>query len=127
MKKHYIYFALPFLLACNNHKEDTPQQEPAHFVPHTEAEAQQTYHTDTTYKYEHRTGESGDYQYNYDVSGTNGNGEQVSGNISVQDKYGSGILIDDDGNEIAVDVEWTGQGKLKGTDYDGNEYELDVD
>ena len=129
MKNYCIYFALLLLLACKNKPETLPQEapEPHGFIPHTEQVAEQTYHTDTVYKYEHRTGESGDYQYNYDVSGTDENGEDVTGNVSVQDKYGEGTLTDNEGNEIEVEVEWTGYGKLKATDYDGNEYDLDVD
>ncbi|UPT71034.1 MAG: hypothetical protein M0D53_01050 [Flavobacterium sp. JAD_PAG50586_2] len=124
----YIMIMLFFLAACKDSPEYTPKQETEHhFVPHTDAVAKQTYHEDTTYKYEHRTGTSGDYQYNYDVSGTDGNGEEITGNISVQDKYGIGTLIDGAGNKIEVETEWTGKGKLKATDQDGNEYELDVD
>jgi uncharacterized protein YcfL len=128
MKNYCIYIMLFLLAACKNSQENPPKQETEHhFVPHTKAEVKQTYHEDTTYKYEHRTGTSGDYQYNYDVSGTDENGEEVTGNISVQDKYGIGTLIDGAGNKIEVETEWTGQGKLKATDQDGNEYELDVD
>jgi hypothetical protein len=127
MKNSYLFLAVLLLAACRNNQESIPQQEPEHFIPHTEAVAERTYHTDTTYKYEHRTGESGDYQYNYNVSGTNDKGEEVTGNVSVQDKYGTGIITGDSGNEIEVEVEWDGYGKLKATDDDGNEYELDVD
>ena len=31
--------------------------------------ASKTYHTDSTFEYEYRTGESGSYQYHYDVTG----------------------------------------------------------
>jgi hypothetical protein len=127
MKNYYIYLALLVLLACKKAPEEIPQQESEHFIPHTEAVAEQTYHEDTTYKYEHRTGTSGDYQYNYDVSGTDGNGDEVTGNVTVEDKYGEGTLTYGEGNEIEVDVEWIGYGKLKATDNDGNEYELSVD
>lgn len=127
MRNYYIYFALMLLLACKEHQEIQPQEEAQDFIPHTEEVAEETYHTDTTYKYEHRTGELGDYQYNYDVSGTNNNGHELTGNVTVQDKYGKGTLTDNQGDEIKVEVEWTGYGKLKATDTKGNEYELDVD
>ncbi len=122
MKNSYIYFALLFLLACKNNQESLPQEEQS---PETVVE--QTYHIDTIYEYEHRTGTSDNYQYNYDVSGTDVNGDDVTGNVTVQDKYGIGTLTDVDGNEIEVEVEWTGYGKLKATNNDGNEYELEVD
>lgn len=127
MKNYCIYFALLLLLACKNKQESLSQQELQSFIPHTKEVSEQTYHTDTIHKYEHRTGESGDYQYNYDVSGIDENGNDVTGNIFVQDKYGEGILADDEGNKVEVQVEWTGYGKLKATDDEGHEYELYVD
>jgi hypothetical protein len=129
MKNYCIYLALLLFVSCKNSQENTPRQKKSkqHFVPHTQAVVQQTYHTDTTCKYEHRTGTSGDYQYNYNVSGTNDNGEEVTGNISVHDKYGNGTLLDAAGTKIEVETEWTGHGKLRATDGDGNEYELEVD
>lgn len=86
-----------------------------------------TIHTDTNYKYEYRTGTSGDYGYNYDVSGYDDSGNEVTGNVSMEDKYGTGYITNSDGDEIDVEVEWTGYGELKATDSDGNEYELTVD
>ena len=86
----------------------------------------QNYHTDSNYKYEHRTGTTGNYDYNYDVSGYDSDANEVSGNISIQNNNGTGTIIDKDGNEIDVDVEWIDNGKLKGTDVDGNEFELEV-
>jgi len=86
----------------------------------------QNYHTDTKYKYEHRTGTTGNYEYNYDVSGYDSDANEVTGNISIQNNNGTGTLIDKEGNEIDVDVEWIDYGKLKATDDDGNEFELEV-
>lgn len=79
------------------------------------------------YKYNNRTrGVSGNYDYNYDVSGDGENG-YVSGNIDIEGKYGSGYLEDEEGNEISVDVEWVDYGVLEATDEDGNTYDLEVD
>lgn len=79
---------------------------------------------DTTFKYESRTGSTGNYEYNYDVNGTDVDGNNVSGSIDVQGRYGTGTIEDEDGNEKEIDVEWTGKGTLEGTDEDGNTYEL---
>jgi hypothetical protein len=84
-------------------------------------------HTNSRYKYEHRTGTTGNYTYNYDVSGTDENGNSVSGNIDMKGKYGSGTITEEDGNEIEVEVEWVGSGQLTATDDDGNTYDLEVD
>ncbi len=86
-----------------------------------------TYHEDTTKEYEYRTGTSGDYTYNYNAYGFDTDGNKVTGSIAVDGKYGNGILTDKNGNEISIDVEWVGYGKLKATDKKGNEYELEVD
>jgi len=127
MKKYSICWALLLLIGCKNNDKNSLQQKSEHFVPHTKEEVQETYHVDTTYKYEYRTGESGDYQYNYNVSGISKNGVEVTGNITVENKYGKGTLIDEAGNKIDVEVEWISLGKLKAIDSGGTEYELDVD
>lgn len=87
----------------------------------------ENYHTDPDYKYEYRTGSSGNYEYNYDVSGTDYDGNGVYGNIDMQGKYGSGYVENDNGEEIYLDVEWVDYGVLEGIDEDGNSYELGVD
>lgn len=127
MKKLYIFTAFLFFIACKKKEEPIPHQELKQFVAYPEEVAEETYHIDTAYKYESRIGVSGDYQYNYDVSGTDGNGDEVKGNIDVRDKYGAGILTDANGNDVEIETEWIGYGKLKATNSDGNEYELGVD
>ena len=123
----FLIIALLSLSSCKEREQERRQN----FVPEnaenlTEEELN-TLHVDTTYKYEYRTGTSGDYGYNYDVSGYDSNGDEVTGNVSMEDKYGTGTITNSDGEEIDVDVEWTGYGELKAIDSDGNEYELSVD
>ena len=65
--------------------------------------------------------------YDYDVSGTDADGNAVSGSIDVTHNGGEGTLTDDNGNEQQVEVEWTGRGQLEGTDEEGNTYDLEVD
>ena len=107
------------------------EQQPSNFLPqNTEnltQEEKQTLHTDTTYKYEYRTGTTGNYSYNYDVSGFDTNGEEVSGNVEMEDKQGTGMLTIFGGDEIEVAVEWIGHGKLLAKDKQGKEYKLIVD
>ena len=50
-------------------------------------------------------GESGNYEYNYEVSGTDANGDAVSGNVSMNGKYGSGTITNSNGEEIEVETE----------------------
>lgn len=85
-----------------------------------------TFHKDTIREYEYRTGTSSDYQYNYDVFGVDEEGNKVLGNITVDGKYGNGIIINKNSKKINVDVEWVGHGKLKGIDSNSNEYQLEV-
>ncbi|MBF6642145.1 hypothetical protein IVB69_11690 [Flavobacterium sp. J49] len=99
---------------------------PANVGELTEQELKRV-HRDTSYKYEYRTGSSGDYGYNYDVSGDDIDGNNVTGNVSMEDKYGTGTITKSDGEVVEVEVEWIGYGKLKATDQEGNEYELTVD
>jgi predicted membrane-bound dolichyl-phosphate-mannose-protein mannosyltransferase len=128
MKKSYFYLVVFFLIACKNKRKEVQQQEKnQHFVPFSEQVAEETYPTDTAYNYENRVGVPGDYQYTYDVSGTNENGEEVTGTTTVRDNDGEGTVTDSEGNEMDVEAEWIGYGKLKAADDDGNEYELEVD
>lgn len=86
-----------------------------------------TIHTDSNYKYEYRTGGPGDYTYNYDSSATDSNGNVMDANITMNGKYGTGVVVDENGNEKEVDVEWTGYGEAEATDSDGNAYEIEVE
>ena len=124
---------ISFLLGCFscNTKVRSQEDNSVHLLEVSEkteevVSSDQNYHTDSNYKYEHRTGTTGNYEYNYDVSGYDSEANEVSGNISIQNNDGTGTLLDQDGNEIDVDVEWIDNGKLKGTDVDGNEFELEV-
>ena len=85
-----------------------------------------TYHEDTTKEYEYRTGTLGEYSYNYNVHGLDSDGNEVTGNITVEGKYGNGILTKANGEETEIDVEWIGYGKLLATDEEDIEYELYV-
>lgn len=89
-------------------------------------EESKTYHVNTTYKYEYRTGNPGHYKYNYDVKGINIKGDSVFGNINTEGKYGAGILKIDSIGEIEINTEWVSHGKLKALDKKGNEYQLIV-
>lgn len=103
------------------------EQKPSNFLPqNTEnltQEEKQTLHTDTTYKYEYRTGISG----NYDVSGFDIKGKEVSGSVYMEDKQGAGTLTISGDEEIEIAVEWIGHGKLLAKDKQGKEYKLTVD
>lgn len=74
------------------------------------------------YKYNYKVGST----YNYDVSGYDDEGNAVTGNVDI-DRDGEGYIIDEDGNEKSISVEWTGYGEMEGYDEDGNCYELEVD
>lgn len=122
-----LSFVLFFNCKENNVKKEAIEKEqikPFLKTPPTDAV---TYHEDTTKEYEYRTGTSGNYTYNYNAYGFDNEGNEVSGNIAVNGKYGNGILTKTDGNEIEIDVEWIGYGKLLATDEEGNKYELTVD
>ena len=90
------------------------------------AEEAKTYHVNDTYQYKYRTGNSGSYEYNYDVKGINHKGDSVFGNINTEGKYGAGILNFDTIRNLEIKTEWIAYGKLKATDQKGNEYHLIV-
>jgi hypothetical protein len=86
-----------------------------------------TYHEDIHYHYKYRTGTSGNYKYSYVVNGLDQEGDSVSGVINIRGKYGAGTIITIDQETIDIQVEWIDYGKLKGTDEDGNIYNLETD
>lgn len=89
-------------------------------------EEAKTYHVDTKRKYKYRTGNPGQYKYNYSVKGVNIKGDSVFGNINTKGKYGAGILITDSIGDVDIKTEWISYGKLKAIDLKGNEYHLIV-
>lgn len=89
-------------------------------------EEAKTYHVNTECKYEYRTGNPGEYEYNYDVKGINAKGDSVSGNINTKGKYGAGILLFDTIEDIEIKTEWIEYGKIKALDNHGNEFYLIV-
>ena len=122
-----LLFVLLSLFGCKQKEASQPQTLLPKNTEHLTKEEINTIHIDTNYKYEYRTGTSGDYGYNYDVSGYDDSGNEVTGNVSMEDKYGTGYITKSEGEEVEVEVEWIGKGELKATDSDGNEYELTVD
>jgi hypothetical protein len=127
---------LGFIIATIGCKKGPPQQPiplyQKELITHDDSKTitpleAKTYHVDNNYKYEYRTGISGDYEYNYDVNGFDQQGNEVSGNVNVEGKYGAGIITMENGDEVEVTVEWIDYGKLKATDNEANEYELEVD
>ncbi|MBK0370084.1 hypothetical protein [Flavobacterium agrisoli] len=138
-----LLFSLSFLflslLACQEKKssnsyprEDSqPTQEIQSFVSTKAVKYDNpvddpTYHEDKQYKYEYRTGTSGEYQYNYDVIGKNNKDEEVTGNVSMQGKYGIGIILTPNGTEFSVKLEWVGQGRLQAVNIEGDTLNLRV-
>jgi hypothetical protein len=107
-------------------KEEPKDQIVKEFVDTLITQEETTHHVDTNYQYEFRKGEHGNYTYNYDVSGTDTQGNEVTGNITIEGKYGTGFITNSEGKELEVDVEWINKGILKAIDEDGEEYELQV-
>lgn len=115
------------LISCKQKEEQQRQNFISSEAPDLTKEELKTVHKDTNYKYEYRTGKSGDYEYNYDVSGTDNEGNKVSGTVYVNGKYGNGTINNANGEGVEVETEWIGKGVMKAKDSQGNEYKLEVD
>lgn len=133
MKRKILLLLLPVLLSCNKEQQVPPPQSfyketitPNDVKTITPEEAK-TFHKDVEYQYEYRTGTTGSYEYNYEVSGYDQNGHEVTGKINIEGKYGAGIITNANGEEVDVQVEWSGHGILKAIDNEGNQYELETD
>ncbi|MFC4739039.1 hypothetical protein ACFO3U_03440 [Flavobacterium ponti] len=137
--KIYLFFLFLFFFSCKETSSNS--EETNSFYQETETvekitpddietitpEEAKTFHTNKEYEYEYRTGYSGNYEYNYDIIGQDEDGNEVTGNINIEDKYGAGKIEDKYGNEYDIEVEWYDYGKLKGTDENGIYYELTVE
>lgn len=127
MKKNYflIAFLVASTISISCEKKSSKKGQTIYNsaeTTNTTLESSSNVHVDDQYKYEHRTGTSGNYEYNYDVSG-----DGVEGNVDMQGKYGSGTITDEEGNEKEVEVEWVDYGIMEATDEDGNTYTLGAD
>lgn len=134
MTKHtlLIFILLSCILSCQKETTQPKVQSlyekkitPDDVKTLTPQEAK-TYHRDTVYQYEYRTGTSGNYEYQYQVHGLNEAKDSINGLINIKGKYGAGILIDNNQDTLAVEVEWIDYGVLKGKDQQGRYYELRV-
>lgn len=135
MKKNYLIILIVLAtLSCKHASAPVPQKINTFYKEVITSddrktitpEEAKTYHVDTQYHYKYRTGDSGHYEYNYNVKGVDIKGDSVFGNINVEGKYGAGILINDSVPELNIKTEWIEHGKLKAFDEKGNEYFLRV-
>lgn len=135
MKQYYItnkvllIFLLFTFINCRKNDEEKKyvEQEKIRTFVEVPPTNDVTFHKDTINEYEYRTGTSGDYKYNYNIFGVDNEGNEVLGNVTVDGKYGNGIIVNKNDNKINIDVKWVGHGKLKGIDSDSIEYQLEVD
>lgn len=134
LKNYLLSFFLVTIVSCKKAAAPPPQKINTFYKEVITAddrktitpEEAKTYHVDDVYEYKYRTGNSGHYEYNYDVKGINSVGDSVFGNINVSGKYGAGILLNDSISDLEINTEWISFGKLKATDKKGNEYQLIV-
>ena len=75
------------------------------------------------YKYEFKYGPD---QYNYDVEGYGDEG-YASGNVDTDGKYVEGYIVNEDGEEVRFEGEFTDYGRIEGYDEEGNYYELEAE
>lgn len=134
LKNYLLTFFLLTIVSCEKAAAPPPQKINTFYKEVIAAddrktitpEEAKTYHVDPVYEYKYRTGNSGHYEYNYDVKGINCTNDSVFGNINVSGKYGAGILKNDSIADLEITTEWIAFGKLKATDKKGNEYQLIV-
>ncbi|MFB3387960.1 hypothetical protein [Flavobacterium sp. LAR06] len=134
LKNYLLSFFMVTIVSCKKAAAPPPQKINTFYKEVITAddrktvtpEEAKTYHVDDVYEYKYRTGNSGHYEYNYDVKGINSVGDSVFGNINVSGKYGAGILLNDSIADLEINTEWISFGKLKATDKKGNEYQLIV-
>ena len=136
MKTLFKIIILIILLVSLSCKKEQPREQRQSFrkevitpsdIQNITPEEAATYHKDNDYEYEYRTGTSGNYEYNYNVNGYDQEGNSVTGNINIAGNQGAGTITNNRGEEIDIQAEWVNKGKLKATDDNGNEYDLEVE
>jgi len=130
IKKNILLGITIMILSCKK-EQSQPQffyKEPItpNDIETITPEEAKTFHKNPQREYEYRTGTFNNYEYDYDIVGTDEKQNPVTGNIIVKGKYGAGILESETEKDIEVQVEWTGYGKLKGTDQKGRSYTLEI-
>ncbi len=75
------------------------------------------------------TTEIENFESHYDVIGLDKEGNEVTGYADIENKckYGKGVIENEMGKEIEIDVEWADNGTLKAKDEKGNTWELTVE
>ncbi len=136
-KTFFVLIILVFIIYCfvhqNNSNSHTRQNNINQNLNSTYSTLPGTYNNssnrllNSNYKYQYRTGNSGNYELSYDVSGEDENGNSVGGSVEMSGRYGSGTLQNDEGEDIDIDAEWVDYGEMEATDNEGNTYSLDVD
>jgi hypothetical protein len=134
----YLFFIISLFISCKKYSSNSEElrsfykeQESVQKITTDDIETitpleAKTFHQDKEYEYEYRTGNSGHYEYYYDVKGVDQDSNKVAGKINIEGKYGAGKINDPKGNPHDIEVEWCGKGKLKGVDENGKIYELMV-
>lgn len=121
-RRNYIFLVMPIAIMTLNTSCESKSYGTAQGIYESSESDGNAEHIDDDYKNESRTGTSGNYEYNYDVSG-----DGVEGNVDMHGKYGSGTITDEYGNDKDVDVEWVDYGVMEATDEDGNTYTMEAD
>ncbi len=69
------------------------------------------------------------FESHYDVIGFDKEGNELTGYADIEkgEQYGKGVIEDETGREIEIDVEWMSDGKLKAKDEQGNTWELTIE
>jgi len=113
--------------SCGDTRKQNTDEGKINTITTTETQTDSKKEYNSEYKYNYRSGTSNHYEYNYDVVGTDGNGDEVSGNVDMEGKYGTGYIYDENDNEVYIEAEWIDYGELEATDDDGNTYNLEVE
>ena len=113
--------------SCGDTRKQNTDEGKVNTVTTTETQTDSRKEYNSEYKYNYRSGSSNHYEYNYDVVGTDENGDEVSGNVDMEGKYGTGYINDENDNEVYIEAEWIDNGELEATDDDGNTYNLEVE
>lgn len=86
----FLYTAILINCLDNNSLPTIPQTaEQVAYFPEPTPQEKTTFYTDITHQYEFWTGESSDYEYNYNVIGTDRLGNLTTPKVSMG-KYGAG-------------------------------------
>lgn len=114
------------LASCKNDSKFNDMRQTENQGKHTLKENTKTI-VDSLFEQQINKGVFNKKDFNYQVHGTDEDGNKVFGTINIEGKVGIGMIHGNEEKAIEIVVEWTGKDRFTAIDLNGYQYKLVVD